>query len=490
MFGPTVGRLLAAVVPALVIAIDLIATPSRVDAFSNVSPPFTGVSDFVTDFPSGGIGPLGPVGMLFAGGSFFATDITVGTIYRFPASGGSALRPQQQAANGLGAGLAVQQNVYYAINPYPGTSGLYRFDPTTLAATFVVDNIPGALRAVVADPLSGDLYISSSGGIFRVQNPASSNPSVTAFVNHGDYDGLTFTADGTRLYAANVGTESAEGYDRSGTRVFNVFVGHGLDGIAVALPDAVINGVNVSNNVFVNANDGTIERIDTNNGNAVSTVAAGGTRGDFVTVGPDGCLYVTQSDRIQKLSPCFFQGPPAPTCTLTAGGTNGQGQQFIQITVQDSTSGLQSVVVTQNTNATVSVPTFTPGTTSPVVVTATKTDQSQSAEVALQVTNLAGGVTNCDPILTEVGRKPGLPHQETFQHVARGEGQVWISNGTPGLTSLRLTVGGRSVTVTDLKDGEQRVVDVSGLLKRGTNTVTLTAVGKSRGSATVVIADK
>jgi hypothetical protein len=175
---------------------------------------------------------------------------------------------------------------------------------------------------------------------------------------------------------------------------------------------------------------------------------------------------------------------------LTAGGTNGQGQQFIQITVQDSTSGLQSVVVTQNTNATVSVPTFTPGTTSPVVVTATKTDQSQSAEVALQVTNLAGGVTNCDPILTEVGRKPGLPHQETFQHVARGEGQVWISNGTPGLTSLRLTVGGRSVTVTDLKDGEQRVVDVSGLLKRGTNTVTLTAVGKSRGSATVVIADK
>jgi len=89
--------------------------------------------------------------------------------------------------------------------------------------------------------------------------------------------------------------------------VFNVDTGHPVDGIAVALPNTMLSGTNVSNNVFVNDNDGTLVRIDVNNGNAVSVVASGGSRGDFATVGPDNCLYVTQSDRVEKMSPCFFQ---------------------------------------------------------------------------------------------------------------------------------------------------------------------------------------
>ncbi|MBV9171474.1 MAG: hypothetical protein JOZ81_15465, partial [Chloroflexi bacterium] len=90
--------------------------------------------------------------------------------------------------------------------------------------------------------------------------------------------------------------------------------------------------------------------------------------------------------------------PPAPSCALTA-TLDGPPAQ-IQITVQDTTSGLQTVAVTLATNATVDVPSFPAGTTSPVVVTATKVDQTQGAEVALQVTNMAGQVTSCDPAVT------------------------------------------------------------------------------------------
>jgi hypothetical protein len=74
----------------------------------------------------------------------------------------------------------------------------------------------------------------------------------------------------------------------------------------VAQGYVLAGGINVSNNLFVNTWHGNLIRIDTNNGNAVSTVASGGSRGDFVTVGADGCLYATQSDRVEKMSPCFF----------------------------------------------------------------------------------------------------------------------------------------------------------------------------------------
>src|SRR5205814_1974336 len=70
----------------------------------------------------------------------------------------------------------------------------------------------------------------------------------------------------------------------------------------------------------------------------------------------------------------------------------------LQITMQDSGSGLQTIQVTSAVNVTVDVPSFVGGTVSPVVVTATKVDQSQSSEVGFTVTNVAGSSTSCDPV--------------------------------------------------------------------------------------------
>jgi len=180
----------------------------------------------------------------------------------------------------------------------------------------------------------------------------------------------------------------------------------------------------------------------------------------------------------------------APSCALTNVGVDGSGRKFIQITVQDSDGGLQSIVVTESNNATTPAPSFTPGTTSPVVVTATKIDQSQGAQVALQVTDMAGNVTNCDPILTAISRDEAHPTVVTATGIGQSEHLVHIYNGDPGLSHLIIRVNGVKVNERDLEPNEQRVVDIASALQSGSdNTVTFTARGEQRGDATIVIAD-
>jgi hypothetical protein len=127
----------------------------------------------------------------------------------------------------------------------------------------------------------------------------------------------------------------------------------------------------------------------------------------------------------------------------------------IKITVQDADGGLAAtdggtfvsapspaggIQLTSATNASVNVPSFPAGTTSPAFVLAAKIDQSAGSSVALQVTDVAGNVTNCDPALLSVGTQPGVPTTQTVHHVSRGESSVTIQNGTPGLTQLALIV--------------------------------------------------
>src|SRR5262245_33590994 len=56
------------------------------DAFTNVFPPFAGAADFITGFST--CSGVGPVGLIFDGARFFATDYCNGTIYRFGPAGG------------------------------------------------------------------------------------------------------------------------------------------------------------------------------------------------------------------------------------------------------------------------------------------------------------------------------------------------------------------------------------------------------------------
>jgi hypothetical protein len=92
--------------------------------------------------------------------------------------------------------------------------------------------------------------------------------------------------------------------------------------------------------------------------------------------------------------PAWSADNTPPSCALTA-VIAGPPKQ-LQITVQDSDDGMSSVQVLLSDNATVAVPAFTVGDTSPLVIVATKVDQSQPFAVSLRATDVAGNSTSCD----------------------------------------------------------------------------------------------
>jgi DNA-binding beta-propeller fold protein YncE len=297
---------------AAVAAIVAVAMSSAPTATARTfSPPFTSAEEFVTGLRTCG-GP-GPVGMLFDGSNFFVTDYCNGTTYRMSPKGGDARGPNVTAVtNGLTHGLTLSHGRYYGAGKGNAAlaRGVYAFGPGTLDIGHKVFASTGEPRGVVGDPRSNDLYVSTSDGLYRVRDPESASPASTK-VATGEFDGLAFTADGSRLYVTDFNGGRVVGFDRTFQKVSDVVVGHGADGLAVARAGAKVAGQPVAGNVFVNANDGSILRIDTQHGDAVSVVSSGGTRGDFVTVGPDGCLYATQSAAIERLQPCFFE-PTVP----------------------------------------------------------------------------------------------------------------------------------------------------------------------------------
>jgi hypothetical protein len=173
-----------------------------------------------------------------------------------------------------------------------------------------------------------------------------------------------------------------------------------------------------------------------------------------------------------------------PSCVLTATIPGPPTQ--IKVTAQDTASGIKTIVVTTKVNATVTWPAFVQGTTSPVVVTGTKTIQSQSSQVALRVTDLAGNITDCDPVIVNaLGlTKVDIANVPTAEHV------VTVYNGDPGLATVTVKVNGKQFVMSNLKAGEKRNIDIaSALLPGDKNAISLSATGSSKGTACVVIWD-
>jgi hypothetical protein len=73
----------------VLIAGSVLATGAPAQAFTNFSSPLTGGTDYATGFASCA-GSIGPVGVMYDGTNFFATDICNKTTYKFPAGGGPA----------------------------------------------------------------------------------------------------------------------------------------------------------------------------------------------------------------------------------------------------------------------------------------------------------------------------------------------------------------------------------------------------------------
>jgi hypothetical protein len=171
-------------------------------------------------------------------------------------------------------------------------------------------------------------------------------------------------------------------------------------------------------------------------------------------------------------------------------GVNPQGQTYIQITVQDTGSGLDRVLVTRADNASVSVPAFAAGALTEQQVVATKIDQSQGASVALLVYDVAGNSTTCDPVVAEEHLPPSGFVSDTFVSLPGRESLVTVMNQRPGISDLSLLVNDTSFDITGLADGEQRTTDVSSAMRNSSaNTIVVTARGQPGGRALLLIGD-
>lgn len=313
-------RALSAVAAAAVLC------PAAAEAYT-FAPGYTG-GDAVTGFPSGEPTPplgqaVGPWGLDFdPAGTLFVADRFDRNLYAF-GSGGGAAGPgtlRGPLDDYVAADLAFDR----AGRLFTARSGpvwdVVEIDPSdghvlrTLAALPVGDYVKGAK----VDPLSGDLVVlvfrstDNTSRLARVTVPPAGAGVLTPYATlpgNDQADGLVFTRGGTMFANAGDQVYRVAGTDRpQPPAVVKVATVPNGDGMAVDQSSDPVD----PDSVLVNRNDGRITRVDlTPGGPQYTDIVTGGTRGDSATVGPDGCLYATQTASILKVT--HADG----TCALT-----------------------------------------------------------------------------------------------------------------------------------------------------------------------------
>ena len=280
------------------------------------------VSTFVSGLPYGTT-CVGPIGLAFdSKGNLLVADADNGNLYSFPTQGGSA-DPGHLIGNPFG-GAGLSGLVFDSHGSLYGTgraggicsgiNAIVQLNPSTGQIIRQL-TVPGACPLALAiDPLSDNLFVSDTyGGIYELTGYSSGPGTASTYALGGqlDTDGMTFAPDGT-LYAAD--ESSGVVYSITGTNSATPGVATPI--VTVAGADGITLETNPNNAslpyVIVNANSGQIVKIDqTTSPATLTTIYSGGSRGDFVTVGPDGCMYATQTDRIIRITnangSCDFQ---------------------------------------------------------------------------------------------------------------------------------------------------------------------------------------
>lgn len=154
---------------------------------------------------------------------------------------------------------------------------------------------------ITTDPVNQHLYVGSSSGILDI-TPSTKNVRT---VNTQTGDGITVSPDGTTVYLAQMRT--INGYDTTtGVKVFSsgaIFPGI-ADGVGVIQGSGQFTG-----DLVVNTNGGIAYLLNPVT-KALTDIADGGSRGDFVGVDlTNGSLFLTQTSSVDRLtcgSGCFF----------------------------------------------------------------------------------------------------------------------------------------------------------------------------------------
>jgi hypothetical protein len=415
------------------------------------------VSSFATGF-SFNSSCVGPIGVAFdPAGTLYVGNFSDGSIYRFTLAGGVAgpatritPSPAPLATAHL-AGLAFSKDGKHLYAAEQATGAIDELDPATGAVLRLVTylNVPTSLAV---DPISGDLFASEDGNvgfdavIERISNVQTASPVVTDYVTQLFFaDGISFAPDGTLFAEAAGSIYRISGTNAGSPATITKIVGNinGADGMAIA-----VNPANPSQAqfLFVNDNFGNMTKIDlTQNPVVLSTVFSGGSRGDFVTVGGDGCAYATQTDEIVRLSNADGSCPFAQTsayaqtapalaltpATVAANPLQGGSQTF--------TATFQHLSVAAGT------PVYFFVTGANTLVKLVRTDATGAATFSYTAAN-----AGTDTVVATASVPIGTPAVQTT--LASGPGQVtWNSGPHQSLLTLNLspraTAPGKPITL-------------------------------------------
>jgi len=176
-----------------------------------------------------------------------------------------------------------------------------------------------------------------------------------------------------------------------------------------------------------------------------------------------------------------------PTCKLVS--TTPGPPKYITVLVQDEGSGIESVSY-DSTNATVTYPDpLQVGQSNPFYLKATKIDQTKSSTLVVQVTDIAGNVTDCDPVMP-ARRVVHIAGNDTrvISGVYATQTSLKIRNGLQATDKVVVRVNGHTLTLRNLKPGEVRFLRLKpAFLMPGSKNKISIARGLGRGYVQVTL---
>jgi len=171
-----------------------------------------------------------------------------------------------------------------------------------------------------------------------------------------------------------------------------------------------------------------------------------------------------------------------PVCTAPVLSPDGN---TLSLTAQDSDGIAQIIPIYANGDF--SAP-FTYGTTAPVLITLTR-NAPGILGLTVDVVDIYGATTRCDPVASRLVGGPLGGHTQTFRNLHRSESKVTIYNGRPGVRSVALVVNGHRFVVR-MKPGQTRRINVAAAMRPGyRNVIKASAFGRRGNRAMVLISN-
>ena len=155
------------------------------------------------------------------------------------------------------------------------------------------------------NPVNGHILATTGQSQLIDINPAGNggtgSASVVATVSGLNWDGVTVSPDGTTVFVEL--NQHVIGYNiASGAQVYDSGPLTGQpDGIAMISSTNALNGKLIVNFNGATLNSGFVALLDPTN-NSLTTIASGGSRGDYVSADPNGTVLLSYSDVVYRLS--------------------------------------------------------------------------------------------------------------------------------------------------------------------------------------------